>query len=315
MQIIVDEGIAEPQVIGRREVVESRLARLSLRVRLDRDFTITDPQKDPRFREYWVHYHNIMQRRGVSEDEARTVVRTRASVIGALSVLRGDSDAVICGAIGRYDMHLCDIMNVVGLRDSVSSASALQLLVTRDNSLFITDTNVKYSPNALQIAEHTILSSEMLSLFGIKPKVALISHSSFGSSGYNSAAVMRDALAMIRHYDPDLEVEGEMTADAALDSYTRNRLFPNSQLHGEANLLVMPSLDAANIAFNLTRVMTGGLSVGPILVGMARPAHVVTPAITVRGLVNMAALASTDAQATSDGSYSNRKLYFQERVS
>lgn len=308
IQIVLDEGLAEPQIIGRREVVEARLDRLALRVRPDKDFAITDPEDDPRYRDYWTHYHGIMERRGVSPDAARTVIRTRASVIGALAVIRGDADALICGTVGRYDRHLRDVANVIGLREGVHDATALQLLVTQGNSIFMTDTNVSYAPSAAQIAEHAILSAEMVGLFGIEPKVALVSHSSFGTSDHESARLMRRALQLIHEYAPDLEVEGEMTADAALDPKVRERLFPNSKLIGGANLLVMPTLDAANIAFDLSRVMTDGLSVGPILVGMAHAAHVVTPAITVRGLVNMAALATVDAQAHADEAYTRPNL-------
>ncbi len=308
IQIVLDEGLAIPQIIGRKQVVDARIERLELRIRPGKDFDITDPEDDPRYREYWTHYHQIMERRGVSPDGARTTIRTRASVIGALAVLRGDADALICGTVGRYDRHLRDVMNIIGLRDGVRDASALQLLVTQKNSIFMTDTNVTYDPEAAQIAEHAILSAEVVGLFGIEPKVALISHSSFGSSDYDSAQLMRRALELTTEYAPDLEIEGEMTADAALDSGARERLFPNSRLSGSANLLVMPSLDAANIAFSLSRVMTEGLSVGPILVGMAHAAHVVTPAITVRGLVNMAALATVDAQAHADEAYTQPNL-------
>ena len=308
LQIALDEGLAEPQIIGRREVVESRLTRLGLRIRPERDFAITDPEDDPRYRDYWTHYHEIMERRGVSPDAARTVIRTRASVIGALAVLRGDADALICGTVGRYDRHLRDVMDVVGLRDGVREPAALQLLVTQKNSVFMTDTNVTYTPSAAQIAEHAILSAEMVRMFGIEPKVALVSHSNFGSSDHETARLMRRALEFISEYAPELEVEGEMQADAALDPGVRDRLFPHSHLAGGANLLVMPTLDAANIAFGLARVMTEGLSVGPILVGMAQAAHVVTPSITVRGLVNMAALATVDAQAHADEAYAQPNL-------
>ena len=314
IQIIIDEGLAVPQIIGRQQVVESRIDRLSLRIRPGKDFAITDPEDDPRYRDYWMHYHKLMERSGVSPDAARTTVRTRASVIGALAVVRGDADALICGTVGRYDRHLHDVMNIIGLRDGVRDASALQLLVSQNNSIFMTDTNVTYTPGPAQVAEHAILSAELVGLFGIEPKVALVSHSSFGSSDHDSARLMRRALELTVEYAPELEVEGEMTADAALDPGVRERLFPNSRLLGGANLLVMPSLDAANIAFSLARVMTQGLSVGPILVGMAHAAHVVTPSITVRGLVNMAALATVDAQAHADAAYTQPNLPPREAV-
>ena len=314
IQIIIDEGLAVPQIIGRQQVVESRIERLSLRIRPGQDFAITDPEDDPRYRDYWMHYHKLMERSGVSLDAARTTVRTRASVIGALAVVRGDADALICGTVGRYDRHLHDVMNIIGLRDGVRDATALQLLVSQNNSIFMTDTNVTHAPGPAQVAEHAILSAEMVRLFGIEPKVALVSHSSFGSSDHESARLMRRALELTVEYAPELEVEGEMTADAALDPGMRERLFPNSRLSGGANLLVMPTLDAANIAFSLARVMTQGLSVGPILVGMAHAAHVVTPSITVRGLVNMAALATVDAQAHADAAYTQPSLPPREAV-
>jgi malate dehydrogenase (oxaloacetate-decarboxylating)(NADP+) len=304
IQIVLDEGLARPQIIGRRSVVAARLERLGLRYRIDSDVPLTDPEDDPRYRDYWQHYHRLMERRGVSPDTARTVVRTRASVIGALMVIREDADAVICGTVGRFDRHLRDVLDIIGLRPGVQEVSSLQLLVSQRNSVFMTDTNVSYAPTAEKIAEQTLLAAEMVRMFGILPKVALLSHSSFGTSEHESARTMRQALELVVRAAPDLEVEGEMPGDAALDPKTRERIFPSSRLGGIANLLVMPSIDAANIAFGLSRVLTEGLSVGPILVGMARAAHVVTPAITVRGLVNMAALATIDAQAHAGGAYS-----------
>jgi malate dehydrogenase (oxaloacetate-decarboxylating)(NADP+) len=304
IQIVLDEGLARPQIIGRRSVVAARLERLGLRYRIDSDVPLTDPEDDPRYRDYWQHYHRLMERRGVSPDTARTVVRTRASVIGALMVIREDADAVICGTVGRFDRHLRDVLDIIGLRPGVQEVSSLQLLVSQRNSVFMTDTNVSYAPTAEKIAEQTLLAAEMVRMFGIVPKVALLSHSSFGTSEHESARTMRQALELVVRAAPDLEVEGEMPGDAALDPKTRERIFPSSRLGGIANLLVMPSIDAANIAFGLSRVLTEGLSVGPILVGMARAAHVVTPAITVRGLVNMAALATIDAQAHAGGAYS-----------
>lgn len=295
-QVVIDDGIAEPILIGRRAVVARRIEQLGLRIRLDHDVTLVDPENDERYRDYWEHYHGLMERKGVSLDAARTTVRTRATVIGALMVVRGDADAVLCGTVGRYNRHLRDINDIIGKRLDAEVFAALHLLLATDTTVFIADTHVNEDPSVEQIAEIAVMSAEEVRKFGLEPHVALVSHSSFGTAESASAQRMRDALGRIREIAPDLRVEGEMRADAALDPGIRERLFPNSRLEGRANLLVMPSLDAANIAFNLARVVTDGLSVGPILVGAARSAHVVSSTITTRGMVNMTALAVVDAQ-------------------
>jgi malate dehydrogenase (oxaloacetate-decarboxylating)(NADP+) len=300
VQIILDDAIARPILIGRRFVVEKRIEKLGLRFKLDDDVELVDPQGDPRFRDYWAEYHRIMSRRGITPEAARTIVRTRASVIGALMVRLGDADATICGAAGRYERQLKNIRDVIGLREGVRRVYAVQLLILPTGTVFITDTNVNYDPTAEQVAESAMLAAEVVSRFGLKPKVALVSHSNFGSSNSDSARKMRDALSIIKTEAPTLEVDGEMHANAALSEAARERAFPDSDLSGAANLLVMPSLDAANIAFDLLRTMGQGLSVGPILVGLAAPAHVVTPSITVRGLVNMSALAVVEVQFQDD---------------
>ena len=296
VQIVLDDAVAKPILIGRRSVVENRIERLGLRFKLDEEVEIVDPQGDPRYRDYWTEYHDIMGRNGVSPEAAKTIVRTRTSVIGALMVRLGDADATICGAAGRYERQLKNVRDVIGLREGVGRVYAAQLLILPTGTVFITDTNVNYDPTAEQVAEAAMLGAEVVSQFGLKPKVALLSHSNFGSSNSVSARKMRAALAIIKVQAPTLEVEGEMHANAALSEAARERLLPNSELSGAANLLVMPTLDAANIAFDLLRSMAQGLSVGPILVGLAAPAHVVTPSITVRGLVNMSALAVVEAQ-------------------
>ncbi|MCH8187851.1 MAG: NADP-dependent malic enzyme [Proteobacteria bacterium] len=296
VQIVLDDGLAKPILIGRRYVIEMRLERLGLRFNLDEDVDLTDPENDPRYREYWTEYHAIMQRKGVSPDVARTIVRTRTSVIGALMVRRKEADAMICGVLGRYDRVLRHVQDVLGLRPGVRNVYAVELLILPTGTVFITDTNVNYDPSAEDIAEAAILGAELVAKFGLTPKVALLSHSNFGSSGRPSAVKMRDALSLITARAPELEVEGEMNADTALNETIRERLFPNSELKGPVNLLVMPTLDAAKIAFDLVRSMGQGLSVGPMLVGIGAPAHIVTPSITVRGLVNMSALAVVDAQ-------------------
>ncbi len=296
-QIILDEGLAKPILIGRRYVVAQRLERLGLRMRMDDEFEIVDPENDPRYREYWELYHRLMERQDVSPAEARTVVRTRTSVIAALMVVREESDALICGTQGRFDSHLKDVQGVAGLQDGVRAASALRLLLTGHGNVFLADTNISVEPSAEDIVETAILSAETVRRFGIEPKIALISHSDFGAREGGSVQRMRRALSLIRERDPSLEVEGEMNADAALDQELRDRIFPNSRLSGQANLLIFPSLDSASAAFSLAKVLAGGIAIGPVVMGLARPAHIVTSAITVRGLVNMTALAVVDAQA------------------
>jgi malate dehydrogenase (oxaloacetate-decarboxylating)(NADP+) len=294
-QVIVDDGLAKPILIGRTEVIETRIKQLNLRLKKDRDFTVTDTDFDPRYPDYWRHYHEIMQRSGVTPATAKTILRTNTSVIGALMVKRGEADAMVCGTIGRYARHLGDVMDVIGLAPGVSKPAALNVLILSKGTYFIADTYVTPDPSPADLCEMTLLAAEEVRSFGIVPKVALVSHSNFGSHTDPSAVKMRLALEEIRRRAPQLEVEGEMHADAALSEDIRHDIFPNSRLKGEANLLIMPSLDAANIAFNMMKVLGDGLSIGPILLGAAQPAHIVTPSVTVRGLVNIAAVAGLDS--------------------
>jgi malate dehydrogenase (oxaloacetate-decarboxylating)(NADP+) len=296
-QTVLDEGLAFPILIGRRAVVESRIERLGLRMRPDVDFELVDPQGDARFREYWTLYHELMERRGVSPDYAKTIVRTRSAVIAALMVRRKEADALICGTVGRYRRQLNHILEVIGLTPGMTHAFALNALILPGGNFFICDTQVTADPTAEQIAVMTIHAAREVQRFGIAPKAALLSHSNFGTADSPTALKMRRALALIREREPGLEVEGEMHGDAAIDVAMRERLFPNSRLKGQANLLVMPNLDAAHISFNLLKAIGVGQSVGPMLIGPARPAHVVVPSITVRGIVNMSAVAVVDAQA------------------
>jgi malate dehydrogenase (oxaloacetate-decarboxylating)(NADP+) len=295
-QTAIDDGIAKPILIGRRDVVERRVEKLGLHIRPERDFELVDPQDDPRFHDYWTLYHRLMERKGVSPDSARTMVRTRTTVIAALMVARGEADALLCGAVGQFDRHLRHVVDVLGLQPGMISAFTLSVLVLPTGTYFIADPYVIENPDAEQIAEMTIRSAEAVRRFGVEPKVALLSHSSFGSAEAASAEKMRAALKLVMARAPGLEVEGEMQADLAFWAETRTRIFPNSQLHGSANLLIMPNLDAANIAFNMVKALGGGLAIGPILQGVNKVAHVVTPSITVRGLVNMSAVAVYDAQ-------------------
>ncbi|MBK1727150.1 NADP-dependent malic enzyme [Halorhodospira neutriphila] len=296
VQLVVDEGLARPIVIGRRRVVEVRLRRLGLRARIGEDFELVDPEDDPRYRDYWQEYHALMARRGVTPGRARTVVRTRTTVIGALMVRRGDADALVGGVEGRYHRQMAHVQDVIGRRRGVRNLAAMNVLIMPKGTFFLCDTYVNHDPNPHEIAEMTLLAADGVRRFGTTPKVALLSHSNFGTSGAASAEKMRQALELIQDRDPSLEVEGEMHGDAAISEEVRRRIFPDAQLDGQANLLIMPGLDAANIAFNLLKATTDSVSVGPILLGTAKPAHILTPSSTVRAIVNISALAAVEAQ-------------------
>jgi malate dehydrogenase (oxaloacetate-decarboxylating)(NADP+) len=297
VQVVVDEGLAKPILIGRRRVVASRIRRFGLRLKPDEDFELCDPQDDPRYDDYWKLYHGLMARKGVSPAYARTVARTRPTVIACLMLRRGEVDAAICGTLGMYQRHLGHARDVIGLREGVGTPAALTVLILNNGTYFVADTHVNVTRDAAGIAEMTMLVAEETRLFGIEPKIALLSHSNFGSVDSESARRMRDAVAILQREHPDLEVEGEMHSDTALVEETRDRFYPGSRLTGSASVMIMPSLDAANISYNLIKTLGEGLSVGPILLGMAKPVHIVTPSITTRGLVNMTALAAVDAQA------------------
>jgi malate dehydrogenase (oxaloacetate-decarboxylating)(NADP+) len=294
VQEVVDEGLAIPTLIGRPKVIRMRIERLGLRIQPGRDFTVVDPQNDPRFRDYWQLYHSIMERRGVTPQLARVVVTTRTTAIAALALVRDETDAMICGLTGRFLSHLRHIQEIVGLQECVRTPAAMTALILSKGTLFITDTNVNVDPTAEDLAQIAILAAREVRHFGIEPKVALISHSSFGSFLDASAQRMREALQRIRDMAPDLMVEGEMHADAALSEEIRLQVFPNSSYKGAANLLVMPNLDTANTAFNMLKMLGDGVSVGPVLLGVKRSAHVLTASATVRTIVNMTALAGVD---------------------
>jgi len=296
-QTAVDEGLVRPILIGRRRVLRQRIERLGLRLRPGTDFELTDPQADRRFRDYWGLYHRLMERKGVTPEHAQTVVRTRNTAIAALMVKRGEAEAMICGVVGRFDRHLKDVLDVIGLRPGVAEAAAVNVLILPHGTFFLCDTQVTPDPTAAQVAEMTLLAAEEVRRFGVTPKVALLSHSSFGSADTASARKMRAALGLIQARAPDLEIDGEMHGDAAVSEVIRLRLFPNSRLKGQANLLVMPTLDAAHISLNLLRSLGEGMSVGPVLVGVAQPAHILAPTASVRGILNMSALAVVEAQA------------------
>lgn len=300
VQMVVDDRIARPILIGRPEVIGRRIQRLGLRLRVNEHFMIVNPASDPRYDDYWRLYLSIMERRGTTPDHARLMVRARPSVIAALMVKRGEADAMVTGLVGRFHRQLTDVLDIIGLAPGVRSASAISVLILEKGIFFICDTHVQPDPTALQIADMTMLAAEEVRRFGLEPKVALLSHSNFGSSEAASAAKMHEALALVMAREPDFEVDGEMQGDCALVPAIRERILPGSRLTGRANLLVMPSLDAANIAFNLLKQMGDGLSVGPILLGASLPAHVLTPSATVRGLVNVSALAVVDAELRAD---------------
>jgi malate dehydrogenase (oxaloacetate-decarboxylating)(NADP+) len=297
VQTVVDEKLARPILIGRRRVVITRIRRLGLRIEPGVDCDLVDPQGDPRYREYWELYHALMERKGVSPDQARTIVRSQNTVIAALMVRRGDAAAMICGTVGVYAEHLRNVLDIIGPRKGVKTVAAVHVLILPRGNFFLCDTQVTPDPSVEQIVETTLLAVEAVRRFGVVPKVALLSHSNFGSADTPSAERMRAALPLIRARDPGLEIEGEMQGDSAINEDIRNRQFPNSRLKGSANLLVMPTLDAANIAFTLLRAVSETPSIGPILVGAALPAHIVIPSVTVRGLINMSALAVVEAQA------------------
>jgi malate dehydrogenase (oxaloacetate-decarboxylating)(NADP+) len=295
-QVVIEEGLAQPILIGRPSVIETRLKRFGLSIQQGRDFSIVNPEDDPRYRDYVALYLERAGRRGVTPDLARTIVRTDWTVIAALSVLRGDADAMICGLEGRYPNHLSAIDDIIGKTPGVSDYSAYSLLITTRGALFVGDTYVTLDPTAEEIAEKALLGAHVVRRFGLDPKVALLSHANFGSRGSDSSRKMREALAIVQAKAPDLEVDGEMNADLALSEELRNRVLPNSRLKGDANLLIMPDLDAAKISSQLVAAMDNSLPIGPILVGTAKPAQIVTSTTTARGLVNVTAIAAMEAQ-------------------
>jgi malate dehydrogenase (oxaloacetate-decarboxylating)(NADP+) len=297
VQVLLEEGLAKPILIGRPDVIDMRIERYGLSIRLDRDVELCNPDSDPRYNDYVAHYIERMGRRGVTPDAAREVVRTRPTVIGAVMVARGEADAMIAGPTGNFQSHVRHVRDIIGLRPDAHDCSTVHLLILDRGSLCLADTQVSVDPPAEEIAETACMAAETMRRFGITPKIALLSHSNFGSLNSGSALKMRQALAIIRARDPEIEVDGEMHADTALSEAIRERILPASTLKGEANLLIMPNLDAANIAYNLIKVVTGTVAVGPILVGPLLPAHVVTPSVTARGIVNLSALAVVDAQA------------------
>jgi malate dehydrogenase (oxaloacetate-decarboxylating)(NADP+) len=296
VQTVIDEGLAFPILIGRPEVIENRIAKLGLRMKQGVDFELTNIGDDPRFDDYWRQYHALTERRGVTPSAARNLLRSRPTIIASLMVERGEADALITGIVGRFHKKLGYLRSVFDFDQGVSGTAAMTGVINDDGAWFFVDTHVQQDPSAEQIAEATMMASYRLKLFGIEPKVALLSHSNFGSHQDASALKMRRAFEIIRERMPKLEVDGEMMADTAWDEALRQRIFPNTRLKGRANLLVMPNLDAANIGYNLIRVATGGVAIGPILMGLDQPAHILTPSSSSRRIVNMSAIVAVEAQ-------------------
>ncbi len=296
-QEIVDGSLAFPILIGRPAVIQRRIEKLGLRIRPGVDFELVNNEDDPRYREYWMDYYTLMKRRGVSQELARREVRRKTTLIGALMLRRGEADAMVCGTFGTYDMHMTFVQEVLGLREGCTTAATMNALLLPTGNIFIADTYVNANPTTEQIAEITTLAAESMTRFGIVPKVALLSHSSFGTVNATSADKMRNALPLIKAKMPNLEIDGEMQGDAALMEHIRKESMPDSELKGAANLLIMPNVEAANISYNLLRVSAAdGVTIGPILMGVAKPVHIITPISSVRRIVNMVALAAVDAQ-------------------
>jgi malate dehydrogenase (oxaloacetate-decarboxylating)(NADP+) len=298
VQVIVDEGIAKPLLVGRPHVLERRIERYGLRIKAGVDFEVINPEMDERYRKYFMAYHALVDRKGVSMQYAKIEMRRRHTLIGAMAIKMGEADAMICGTFGTFNLHLHYIDQVLGKREGSTVYAAMNTLMLPNRQVTIVDTHVNADPTASQIAEITIMAAEELQRFGIKPLVALLSHSNFGTSDHPSALKMREALQIIRKSSPNLEVDGEMQGDTALDAKYRHSSMPNSYLKGEANLLVMPGIDAANISYNLLKTAAGNnVAIGPVLLGAAAPVHVLTASATVRRVVNMTAWAVVDANS------------------
>jgi len=296
VQTVIDEALAYPILIGRPDVIETRIARLGLRMRAGVDFELTNINDDPRFNAYWQQYHALTERRGVTPAAAKNLVRSRPTLIAALMVERGEADAMICGLVGRYHKKLGYLRSVISLDPGLQGTAAMTGVINEQGVWFFLDTHVQVDPSAEQIAEATLQASYRLKLFGIEPRVALLSHSNYGSHDDPSARKMRQVRELVLSRAPKLDIDGEMMADTAWHAHLRHQIFPNTTLSGRANLFVLPNLDAANITYNMVRVMTDGVAIGPILMGLDQPAHILTPASTPRRVINMTAIAAVEAQ-------------------
>ncbi|AXY33787.1 NADP-dependent oxaloacetate-decarboxylating malate dehydrogenase [Yersinia pseudotuberculosis] len=295
-QELISQGLAYPILIGRPSVIETRLKKLGLQISAGKDFEVVNNESDPRFNEYWHEYYQIMKRRGVSQEQARRAVIGNPTLIGSIMVHRGEADAMICGTIGTYHEHYDVVEKVFGFREGAHVAGAMNALLLPSGNTFIADTYVNNDPTAEQLAEITLMAAETVRRFGIEPKVALLSHSSFGTSDCAAARKMRQTLALVNQMAPELEIDGEMHGDAALVESIRHNLMPDSPLKGSANILIMPNMEAARISYNLLRVTSSeGVTVGPVLMGITKPVHILTPIASVRRIVNMVALAVVEA--------------------
>ena len=298
-QVVVDDGLARPILVGRPSVVEHRLRAAGLRLRAGADFELVDPESDQRFRDYWEDYHQLRRREGVTVDDAKAMLRRSNTTIATMMLRRGDADAALCGLQGRFDGHFEHVRDVIGLHPGEPCFATVNALMLEKHTLFIADTFVNDDPDAEQLAHIARLAADKVRRFGLPPRVAFVSHSMFGSSRRPSAVKMRAARDLFVASNPDIECDGEMHGDAALSDEIRGKFMPDSKLHGTANILVLPNLDAANVLFNVLKVVGGqGVTVGPILLGAARPVHILTPSATMRRVVNMTALAATDVLAT-----------------
>lgn len=297
VQVVVDEGLAKPILVGRPEVIADRINKLGLRLNESNDIQIVNPNSDPRYNDYWQFYYENNKRRGVSIELARRDVRRKTTLIGALLVEKGDADGLICGTFGHYSLHLSYVRNVIGKKDGIHNFYSMSAVLMQDRTIFIADPYIHDDPTAEQIAEMSILAAQEMRRFGITPRVALLSHSNFGTSDKKAACKMREAHDILTQMNVDFEFDGEMHGDSALNETLRQHEFPFTTLKGSANLLIMPSLDAANIAFNLLKAATGSAAIGPILLGANKPVHILTPSATARRIVNMTALAVHQAQA------------------
>lgn len=298
VQVVVDEGLCRPILIGRPAVIERRIERFGLRLKRDVDFGLINPEYDERYKEYWKAYHELTSRKGVTESYAKIEMRRRHTLIGSVMIEKGHADGMICGTFGTHPLHLHYVDQVIGLRKGCETYGAMNGLMLPNRQVFLVDTHVNYDPTAEQVAEITLMAAEEMMRLGVQPKAALLSHSNFGSSNQPSAVKMREALNILRNIAPWLEVDGEMHGDCAIDESVRTAVIGNSTLTGEANLLVCPNMDSANIAYNLLKSAAGnGVAVGPILLGAAKPVHILTASATVRRIVNMAALCVLDANS------------------
>ncbi len=296
-QELITLGLAKPILIGRPSVIEMRIQKLGLQIKPGVDFEIVNNESDPRFKEYWNEYYSIMKRRGITQEQAQRAVISNTTVIGAIMVHRGEADALICGTIGEYHEHFSVVQEIFGYREGVHTAGAMNALLLPSGNTFIADTYVNDDPSPEELAEITVMAAETVRRFGIEPKVALLSHSNFGSSKSAAACKMRQTLDLVRERAPELMIDGEMHGDAALVESIRNERMPDSPLKGSANVLIMPNVEAARISYNLLRVSSSeGVTVGPVLMGVSKPVHVLTPIASVRRIVNMVALAVVEAQ-------------------